>query len=182
MKASDFSPAVKRVAWGYVLLHFDINIGTLDLLPAWLGFALFFSALPVLAEASPTAKLLRPFAAGLAVWNGITWIFGSAWCPEILNVVESVIGLYFHFQLLTELATLARCYGCPQEQKLLTLRTVNTVLQTVFILGTWLWEAWEGAAMILLIVNLVVLVWICAVLFALRRELDNADAMGNAEE
>lgn len=174
MRAGDFSPAVKSIAWGYILLYFNFNIGTLDLLPAWLGYLLFFGALPVLSQACPTAKLLRPFALGLALWNGVTWILGSGWYPGIVGVIDGVVSLYFHFQLLTELAALAGIYSCPQQQKLLTLRTVNTVLQTVFILlGQLLAEA-EGIAIVLLVVNLVVLVWICVVLFGLRRALENA--------
>lgn len=171
MKEQNYASAVGYVAWGYVLLYFDINIGTLDLLPAWLGYALFFGALPALAEVSASAKLLRPFALGLAVWSGICWLFGSGWYPQVVGVVESVVALYFHFQLLTELAALARQYDCPQERKILTLRTVNTLFQTAFVLLGPLWKDWEGAAVLLLIANLVVLVWICAVMFSLRRTL-----------
>lgn len=172
MKSETFCPPVKWIAWGYVLLYFNINIGSLDLLPAWLGYLLFWEALPILAQACPTAALLWPFAVGLAAWNGITWIFGTAWCPEIVSVMTGIIALYFHFQLLTELASLARQFGCSQEKKLLNLRTVNTVLQTLFTLGGMLWAEWESTAIILLIVNLVVLVWICVVLFGLKESLE----------
>lgn len=172
MKSETFCPPVKWIAWGYILLYFNINIGSLDLLPAWLGYLLFLEALPILAQAWPTASLLRPFAIGLAAWNGVTWIFGVAWCPEIISVIIGIIALYFHFQLLTELASLARQFGCPQEKRLLKLRTVNTLIQTILTLGSNLWEAWEGAAIILVIVNLVVLVWICVVLFGLKESLE----------
>lgn len=172
MKSDLFCPAVKRIAWGYILLYFNINIGSLDLLPGWIGYLLFWSALPVLAEASPSASLLRPFALGLAAWNGVTWIFGNLWCPELLNVILGIVALYFHFQLLTELASLARVFSCPQERKLLNLRTVNTLLQTVLTLGNRLWLQWEGAAVILVIVNCVILVWICVALFGLKRSLE----------
>lgn len=171
MNREKFAVSTGYIAWGYVLLYFNINIGSLDLLPSWLAYVLFFAALPVLAEISPSAKLLRPFALGLSVWSGVCWLFGTEWYPPLLGVLESVVALYFHFQLLTELASLAQHCACPQERRILTLRTVNTIFQTVFLLGRFLWDAWEGAAVLLLIANLVVLVWICAVLFGLRRSL-----------
>lgn len=165
------SSTVGKIAWGYILLYFDINLGTLDLLPAWLGYLLFFFALPVVADVCPTAGLLRGFAAGLTVWNGITWLFGSEWAPVLVGVLVSVVSLYFHFQLLTELADLAEAYDCPQQQRILTLRTVNTVLQTLFIVASLWLEEQEGLAIVLLIVNLLVLVWICVTLFGLRKAL-----------
>ena len=36
----DLCMAVKQIAWGYVLLHFNINLGTFNMLPNWLGYLL----------------------------------------------------------------------------------------------------------------------------------------------
>ena len=34
-----------KIAWGYVFLHLNLNLGTLNVLPNWVGYLLFFSAI-----------------------------------------------------------------------------------------------------------------------------------------
>ena len=40
----DLCQAVKHIAWGYVLLHFNINLGPLNVLPNWAGYLLMVGA------------------------------------------------------------------------------------------------------------------------------------------
>ena len=81
-----------------------------------------------------------------------------------------MVSLYFHFQLLTNLANIARRHGCPQEESLRTLRTVQVLLLTASYLAlNWL----DSAAVftILAVVSLAVAVWICKTLFSFQRFL-----------
>lgn len=166
--------AVKRIAWGYVLMHVNFNLGTMDILPDWAGYLLILSVLPVLAAEEEAAKLLKPFGVILTVWEVLVWVVNllgvQNWDWGWLSIVETVVSLYFHFQLLTNLAAVSEKYGCPETKRILTLRTVQTLLTTVLALPLP-WEEYEALALLLLVVSLVVVIWICRVLFSLRRSL-----------
>lgn len=172
--------AVKRIAWAYVLLHVHFNLGTLDLLPDWAGYLMILSALPALAAEEESAGLLKPFGIILAAWAAVQWVIalvGGSWDGGWLGLIETVVSLYFHFQLLTNLAAISEKYNCPETRRILTLRTVQTVLTTILALPLP-WEEWEPAAYLLLIVSLVVVIWICRVLFSLRRSLEDGQVKG----
>ena len=165
--------AVRRVAWGYLLILLDINLGALNILPNWLGYVLILRALPALKEETQSAGLLEPLGILLAVWDGILWIgtlLGTAINWPLPQLLVTVISLYFHFQLLTNLADIAGKYGCPWESKLRILRAVQVVLLTVtYLLVSFV----ENAVFftLLAVVNLIVVVWICRVLFGFHRFL-----------
>ncbi len=165
--------AIKSIARAYLFLHLSINLGTLNILPSWLGYILIFGALPIIAEEESSAKLLRPLAVLLGLWEGLLWVtqlFGIPFSPYLLSILAAVIDLYFHFQLLTDLANLAERHECPERQKLLTLRTVRTVMSTLLLLP-FPWEEYTAVTIIILIVHAIVALWICAVLYALRRSV-----------
>lgn len=165
--------AVWLIAWGYVLLHVDITFWSVNILPNWLGYALMLRALPALGEEEPSALLLRPLGMLLALWEGLLWglaIFGGSAGHGIIGVLGSVLALYFHFQLLTDLASIAGRHGCPEQNRILTLRTVRTVLITLLALPLP-WARYMALAGVIVLVQLIVGVWICSVLFSLKRSL-----------
>lgn len=179
------STAIRKIAWGYVFLYFNINLGTIDILPSWAGYLLIFNAIPVLALYEESAGLLRNVAVILAVWSGFDWvmtIFGAnAYGSGILYSlyalaasVISVIAIYFHFQLLTNLAGIAGQLGLEdRSSRFLRLRTVNTVIQTILAVYTaFPLPEIMAAAIALLIANLIVLIMIVSCLFGFRREID----------
>lgn len=165
--------AIRRIAWGYLIILLDINIGGLNILPNWLGLILILRALPALGREEPSTRLLQPLGILLAFWDGICWIgklFGNTVDWPLPQLLAAVLSLYFHFQLLTNLADIAGRYGCPQEKTLRTLRTVQVVLLTASYLAVgWL----ESAALILLlaVISLVVAIIICKALFSFHRFL-----------
>ena len=165
--------AVKRMAWGHLFLLLNLNLGTLNILPNWWGYCLVLMDLGTIGMEEDTAKLLRPLGILLAAWEGIQWFLtltGESWNAEILGMVMTVMGLYFHFQLLTDLASISRRYDCPETGRLLTLRTVRTVLITLLALPFG-WEDMEPVAIFVILVQLLVAAWICSVLFSLARSL-----------
>lgn len=180
MSNHELSQAVKRIAWGYILIHVHFNIGTLDLLPDWLAYVLFLGALPEVAKTSPSAGLLRPLAILLACWEGTVWLLGNSWVPGVVSVIVNIISLYFHFQLLTELALLARVYSCPQEGSILKLRTVRTVLLTLMALPFW--QSIPDSELIIILfvaASLLVALCLCVSLFSLRRSLTEQESQTN---
>ncbi len=165
--------AVKKIAWGYILIHVHINIGTLDLLADWWGCLLFYQALTALGTYEPSAFLLKPLGIVMILWEAVTWILTAIGItiPDYLpGLVIAIISLYFHFQLLTNVASIAKKYECPQEGSLLTLRTLQTLFITLLALPLP-WEEYEIAAILLLLVNLIIAIALCVVLFGLHKAL-----------
>lgn len=167
--------AVRRVAWGFVLLHFHFNLGSLDILPDWGGICLILKAIPVLTRHSESTGLLRPFGVGLAAWEGMEWcctLVGANLDLGVLSIVTTIVSLYFRFQLLTELVRIAQRYGCPQDSRLLVLRNVDAVIITVLALPIP-WEELEPFMLLIIVVAVVAAALICGALFSLARGLDN---------
>ncbi|MGN1002756.1 MAG: hypothetical protein ACI4PC_08295 [Oscillospiraceae bacterium] len=179
-KEEKLTGAVKRVAWGYLFLTLNFNLGRLNILPGWLGYALILAALPALAEEGRPFRLLRPLAIGLAAWDAAVWalallgvtgeMLGStgsigASLVSFANLLVGVVSLYFHFQLLTDLAAVAENRGCPQAKRLLTLRTVRTLLAAAALLPLP-WQSAEWLGLLLALAAVAVVAWLCVLLFS----------------
>lgn len=165
--------AVKRVAWAYVLNYLNFNLGTVNLLPEWGCYALILSVLPVLAQEEESTGLLKPFGIILTAWYGFRWIldiFNVAFDGGVFSTIIMVVGLYFHFQLLTNLASISEKYGCPETNKLLTLRLAMTVITTAMNLPLG-WQNSQLAMGAMVVIALVTVLWTMTVLFALHRSL-----------
>lgn len=174
---------ISKAAWGYVFLYFHINLGTVDILPSFVGFMFFLSAIGCMQQWQRELKLLRPLAILLAVWTGVAWGFNCMgetlegrflW----LDVPADLAQLYFHFQFLTNLASLAEKYQPPEadyDQKLRKCRTVQTVLTTAMMvlaqLAPWLGEIWGFLAVVTVFAGVITAIGIVVVLFRLRKSL-----------
>lgn len=127
-----------KIAWGYFFIYFDFNISTVSILPAFVGYLLIFLAIRDLACEEKELLLLRPFAIILIFWHGAKWLlsWGSVDLDGLLEIGGLLIGLinlYFHFQLLTNLAAIASKYqdeGDEMDATLLRCRTFQTVTLT----------------------------------------------------
>ena len=135
---------VSHAAWAYFFLYFDINLGSINILPDFMCYFLLWSAIDALAEEEPELPLLRPLCLLLGIWAGADWlltIFGGTLEGQFLpmDLLTSVAGIYVHFQLFTNFAHLAKRYqpeGETLDRRLLRLRTIHTLLLTAFsILG-----------------------------------------------
>lgn len=173
---------LSRAAWGYFLLHFDINLGTVSILPAFAGYALLLSALRILSGERRDLALLRPLCMLLGTWNGADWLFSwlggsvKGLFPP-LDMVITVAGLYFHFQFLTDMAALAEIHqpeGGSLDRRLLNRRTAyivgNTIAFVLLYLPAGRFEE-QRAFLVgaLTVILLLTAVFIMAGLFELRR-------------
>lgn len=176
-----------HAAWGYLFYYLDINLGSVSILPRFVGYLLFLWAIRYLRDQRRDLTLLRPLGLLLALFYGADWL--ASWLGTTIDgqflVLDLVIGaasLYFHFQFLTDCAALAAAYQAPGDtldRRLLRWRTMQTVLITVtaIILSINstgpLGKAWDRAAFILtivcLIASLCLTLCLMAALFALRR-------------
>ena len=137
MLTNNYKNALKKIAWGYVFIYFSLNLGPVDALPVWVGYILLLQALDGVAEREPSAGLLKPFAFVLITVELVRWVLawfsGSLVMPWI-SVITGIIGLYFHFQLLTNLSEIAENTDSCRPERLLRLRTLNVLLTTVLSL------------------------------------------------
>lgn len=135
---------VSHAAWAYFFLYFNINLGSLNILPNFVCYLLLWSAIGCLEEEERDLTLLRPLCVLLGVWAGADWVFtllGGTLDGQFrpMDLLISVAAIYFHFQLFTDFARLAARYqptGEELDRSLLRLRTVHTLLLTAFaVLG-----------------------------------------------
>lgn len=170
----DLRACLSRFAWGYVFFLLNINLGTLEILPNWVGMLLFYKALPVLAQWQPDARLLPPLAVLLGWCEGVSWLLAlvDVSLPELVSILVAVVSLYFHFQLLTNLADLADDLGCAQGKNLRIFRTINVLLATCTALPLP-WARIPLAATLLMGVSLILLIGLLYNLFSLRNRISS---------
>ncbi len=175
-------------AWAYVFLYFDVNLGTINILPDFACYVLLWQAIACLEGEERDLRLLRPLCLLLGGWTGLEWaaaLLGGSlegmFLPWDLFLAAS--GLYFHFQLFTDFAHLAERYqreGEALDRRLLRLRTVQTLLQTALTASVALLSPQaalvfprDGAAALVLLAlataGVVVSLMLMFGLFALRR-------------
>lgn len=173
--------AISKAAWGYFFLYFDLKLNSVSVLPSFVGFLLFLSAIKLLKEERRDLDLLRPLGTLLAVWHGGNWL--CSWLGTSLDglfpmvdLVISLAGVYFHFQMLTDFAALAARYQQPEQdldRRLLKWRTRQTLLLTAISLCAYplrfLTELWEPTLIVLAIAGFITSLCIMFTLFDLRR-------------
>lgn len=174
-RKEQLSRALRKIFWAYIFLYFDINLGTIDILPAWIGYVFFYQAIRDAIEAEEeSAKLLKPICFVLSIYRLIDWfviMFGIEMDILIITELFAVIALYFHFQLLTNLANIAHKYECPVENTLLALRTVHTVLLTILAFTVHFKEI-EWLSLVIMVAQVFIMIFICATIGKFRRFID----------
>jgi len=178
---------IGRAAWGYFFIYFNINLNNVSILPSFIGYLLFLSAINCLCQEERELNLLRTLGVILTVWHIASWLasWGSIDLDGTLQVVDIIIGvvnIYFHFQLLTNLASIAAKHQSEDHEfdaKLLRYRTMQTVMLTAVIvlgyLAKWQTELVTVISVGMIIVYLIVAILLMKALFDLRRclRMDN---------
>ena len=181
MNHAGIRSALSRIAWAYLLIHLHFRLNNLDVLPDWAGYLLIFSAIGLLAGELRDLPLLRPFCILLGAVSGVDWLAFLLTGVEftgrffLLSALITCVALYFHFQLLTDLAALAdRQSGegglSPLGRRLRVCRSIDAVLRVAVCLLPYA-AGWRWAEPLLLLLSLLWL-GVCAVivcgLFSLR--------------
>lgn len=178
---------ISKAAWGYFFCYFNINFNNVSILPTFIGYILFISAINCLKDEERELSLLHTMGVILALWHGAEWIVSwlgidldGAW--QFIDILISLVNLYFNFQLLTNLASIAAKYqpeGYEQDAKLLRYRTLQTVMLTVITIITnlypWLSEIWTYISVVLMIIYVIAGICLMKALFDLRKCLPTAD-------
>ncbi len=174
---------IGKAAWGYFFIYFNINLGSVSILPAFVGYLLFLSAIEDLCGEERELNLLKTLVAILALWHGVSWLasLGGTSIDGIFpmfDIIVGVVNIYFHFQLITNLASIARKYQSQEDnlgEKLLSLRTLQTLMLTaVIILGyfsKWTQDFGEFISVCIIIIYLIAGILLMRTLFKLRNSL-----------
>ena len=172
---------IGRAAWGYFFIYFDFNINTVSILPSFVGYLLFLSAINYMCDEERELNLLRTLGGILAFWHGASWL--ASWVSldldgmlQAADIIIGVVNIYFHFQLLTNLASIAAKYQ-PEyyelDEKLLRYRTVQTIMLTSVTILSYFSKWLEGfgifVSICMVIVYLIVGILLMKALFTLRR-------------
>ena len=176
---------ISKAIWGYFFLYFNINLGTISILPSFIGYILFLKSIDLLQDEERELSLLKTLGVILGIWEGIQWLancvgysFDGKW--QFINLIIGLLNLYFHFQFITNLASIAKKHqqeSCIYDRNLLTYRTILTILQTIFIVFTTfnfiLEEVMIYITVILGIIFVIVCIGIMVILNQLRKHLKN---------
>lgn len=173
--------SIGKVAWGYFFIYFNININSISILPSFIGYLLFLSAIKALCKEERELALLKTLATILSVWHIASWL--ASWVSidldgmlQVVDIIIGVVNIYFHFQLLTNLASIAAKYQSDDDEldaKFLRYRTLQTIMLTSVIivgyLNQWLFEIVTVVSIVMIIVYIIAGILLMKALFALRR-------------
>ena len=130
---ADLFTGARRVFWGYFFLLLDFNLNfnsafTIPLVPNFIGWIFLWRGVDILSSARPSLGLLKSFCTALGVC-ALTQFVPSldGLIPGWLNLFISMLTLYTHFQLLTDLAALAQ-EALGEGRRVKRLRTARTLI------------------------------------------------------
>ena len=176
---ADLFTGARRVFWGYFFLLLDFNLNfnsdfTIPLLPNFVGWIFLWRGADILSSARPSLELLKPFCTALGVC-ALTQFVPSldGLIPGWLNLFISILTLYTHFQLLTDLAALAEEMLDDGElaKRLRTSRTLIVAAKTALYCYD-LVVSLTALAVVLMAASFCVQVFLLFQLWGLSRDLE----------
>lgn len=148
--------SLRNVALGYIFIMFHINLETLDLIPDFVGYVLIYRGIKILLNIVISLRLLQNFAIFLCVISFVKWffsIFNFNLNIYIINMIITIITLYFDFQLISDIIEIG--YKCDYTNlsffKL--LRNLKVVIYTIIYLMSYFYRN-EIIMLILIFVQL----------------------------
>jgi len=153
---------LRKVAWAHVFITFSLNIETLDILPAWVGYLMVAGTLAALAAERPHVETLRPMVGILAALSAVIWI-GKAFSlamPYAVGLIHQIVQLIFFFSFHSELAELGRSYGWTGADRLLMVRNASIAVAAPCWLAEWM-ESRILMALLIASATAQLLLWWC---------------------
>ena len=178
-QTADLFTGARRVFWGYffLLLDFNLNLGsavTIPLLANCVVWIFLWRGVDALAPVRPSLDLLKPFCTALGVCALTQFVPAlDSLLPGWLSLFISMLTLYTHFQLLTDLAALAEEMLGDGElaKRLRTSRTLFLLSQTAMYCYDLVLQA-MGLVVLLLAVTFCVSVLLLFQLWGFSRDLE----------
>lgn len=188
----DVYKSITRAILGYIFISLNFNIGTINLIPAFIGYLFFLSAIKLIENSKKELSLLRIPLIILTVFSAVDWVlamFGISVTSisYIISIIVSVLSLYFHFQFLTNIAYIAElCQreGYTHDKTLIFFRNVKTIILTIAtILGLFYTiidtDIYTIISLAFGFVGLVAVIGIVATLICLRKHLITPEELQN---
>lgn len=194
--------SLSKIAYGYILILVAVMIGTIDILPDFVGYIMMLYAIDALKDECKTITLLKPFGYVLAIWKFVFFILNAfglrsvsftefepasvfIYVIYVLSIIINIVVIYFDFQLLTEMSLLAKKYqaeGSNLDKTFIIRRNIYTVCMTSAFLISNITNAFqdipEDFRTILIIVptalSLFVMFLVVSALFSLRKTIRNS--------
>lgn len=131
--------AIKYVIIGYFFLLLSISIDGINIFPKWLGYIFLYRSLVPISQYTKSALLLRPILILIAIYDFICWLltfFGISFSMYVITIIITSLDLYLDFQLLTNIADIAKRQGYHKVKYLYYLRNIKIIFLTLTILFT----------------------------------------------
>ena len=175
----DLFTGTRRIFWGYFFLLLDFNLNfnsvfTIPLLANCVGWVFLWQGVDELSPVRPSLGLLSPFCTVLGVCSLSQFVPSlDGLIPGWLNLFISILTLYTHFQLLTDLAALTEEMLDDGElaKRLRTSRTLFLLSQTAMYCYDLVLQA-MGLVVLLLAVTFCVSVLLLFQLWGFSRDLE----------
>lgn len=137
MRDSSYIQALKRVLVAYVFLFFDFNVSTMDILPNWVAYCLFYQTITPIAKYERSADLLKPLIIGLGIFSFVEWgytITGQKFDFYLVYILITSASLYFHYQYITNISDIAELNKYDNVKLIRKLRDLRTIFITLGVL------------------------------------------------
>lgn len=173
----NISKAIKQVSTALLFIVYNINIGTINILPNWIGFYLIYKAIQEIGKVERSALLMNKISIFLFVYYLIEWIFHIFMIS--LDIVPfylfiSILTLYLFYHLFTSISLICESKNSKYTRKIISLRNVLTITFTLSSLSTYLFEN-EGniIQLIVLIVYVISMIAMIICLSKISKEVKN---------
>ena len=136
----NISKAIKQVSTALLFIVYNINIGTINILPNWIGFYLIYKAIQEIGKVERSALLMNKISIFLFVYYLIEWIFHIFMIS--LDIVPfylfiSILTLYLFYHLFTSISLICESKNSKYTRKIISLRNVLTITFTLSSLSTY---------------------------------------------
>ena len=170
--------AARFTAFAFLVLIVNININTLNLLPAWLAWGLVLIALNYMKEHDK--HYLRYVAVALGVIEMTAWINDNfthyAVNQSVFHIVVRILEAYFYYFFFDMYATIAADEDETYSKKFKTVGNTALLLAVISIIITPLSLKTTGfqlAILVFLVAYLIYMIYIVVTLFKYYRLLKN---------
>ena len=173
------------VAFGFLFTLVNLNItlngSTLNIMPDFIGWILFFLAFDKLGKYVEDKRYLKWIALILTIATAVLWIFDiaePAFSIGFLKTIVTVVSTAYMFILFGSLEKIAHDYESASETTLHMLKILNLVLSISFIVLALLagYVSLENYALLAALAGtaaLVAAIITAIVLFKLRKDISD---------
>lgn len=162
---NNYSKAIKHVSLALFLIVFNFNIGTIDILPDWLGFYLIYKAIQEIGKFESSALLMNKIAFFLFGYHLLEWIlniFGISLDIVSLYLFVNILTLYLYYHLFTSISLICESKKSSYTKIIVQLRNVLTVTHTLSSLSVYLikteWNTIQFMIVITYILSMIVMI------------------------